>query len=180
MRRLTWLLPLAFFFLNPGFACGPAEPQYKYGAEEMRAAVEGVWSFTIMPEGGGGAMQLSVKIEQAATAPAAHAAAPGRTLVRAAYACGGRTLVKSAGACIDWTEMPLTVTYLAGDPSFANATLSGTFVVNGTEFVTTITDLELVLGGYHITSQLSPGGTLVNPRISPAGTPGTLTIVTRG
>jgi hypothetical protein len=179
MRRLSWLLPIAFFFLNPGFACGPAEPQYKYGADEMRAAVEGTWSFTIMPEGASAPIQVTVELEQAATAPGAQAAAPGRALVRPAYACGSRTLVKSANACIDSSVMPLTVTYVAGDPSFANAALSGTFTVNGTELVTAVTDLELVIGDYHIQSEVSPRGNLVNPLITSTGAQGTLTIVTR-
>ena len=52
MRKLIWIVPLAFFFLNPAIACGPAEPQFQYGAVEMRAAVEGDWSFTITPDGG--------------------------------------------------------------------------------------------------------------------------------
>ena len=30
----------AFFFLNPGLACGPAEAEFQYGATEMRAAIE--------------------------------------------------------------------------------------------------------------------------------------------
>jgi len=41
MPKLMWIVPLAFFFLNPAVACGPAEPQFQYGASEMRAAVEG-------------------------------------------------------------------------------------------------------------------------------------------
>ena len=101
MPKLIWIVPLAFFFLNPAVACGPAEPEFQYGAAEMRAAVEGDWSFTITPDGGT-ATQVTLHVDQAATAADAGVArAPGRSLLRAAYACGTRTLVKSAGACID-------------------------------------------------------------------------------
>ena len=66
MRRLIWLIPLAAFFLNPSFACTD-EPQFQYGAEEMRAAVAGDWSVTITPDGGT-ATQVTVHIDQSATA----------------------------------------------------------------------------------------------------------------
>jgi hypothetical protein len=179
MRRLSWLLAVAFFFLNPGFACGPAEPQFNYSAADMLAAVEGTWSFTIMPEGAANSVQVTVKVEQAAMAPGAQARAPARfVLVRTADACGVRTLVKSAGACVDLSEMPLTVTYLTGDSSFANAPLSGTFLVNGTDFAPANTDLELVLGGYHVHAQVFPDGTILNAGITPMDARGTLTVVT--
>jgi hypothetical protein len=179
VRRLLWAVSAAIFFLNPGFACGPAEPQYQYGAAEMRAAVEGNWSFTIMPDGASSPIQVTVKVEQAATTPGPQVNAPGRRFIRAAYACGSRTLVKSAAACIDSSVMPLVVTFVSGDASFANAQLSGTFTIDGIQFVTAISDLELVLGGYHISSQLSPEGSLVMPRIGPGELLGTLTMATR-
>jgi hypothetical protein len=181
MRRLLWVVPVAFFFLNPSFACGPSEPQYEYGAAEMRAAVEGAWSFTILPDGSTTPLQLVVRIDQAAAAPGTGttARAPGHSFVRAAYACGGRTLVKSADACTDWSEMPLDVKFVSGDASFASAAMSGRFLINGTQFQVWSTDLSLVLGDFKISSQLSPDGTLVNPRVDPTGKPGSLTIVTR-
>jgi hypothetical protein len=179
MRRLAWAIPVALFLLDPSFACGPAEPQYQYGAAEMRAAVEGTWSFTILPDGATTPVQVTVQIAQAASAPGAQARARGRGLVRAAHACGNRTLVKSAAACIDSTTMPLEVRYLAGDASFATAALSGTFEVMSLVFETGSTRLELVLGDYHLESEISPGGTLVNPQVAPTGAAGSLTIVTR-
>ena len=50
MRNLFWLLFIGFFFLNPGVAC-TGEPDYQYGAEELRAAVEGDWSLAMTPNG---------------------------------------------------------------------------------------------------------------------------------
>ena len=80
MPKLIWIVPLAFFFLNPAVASGPAEPEFQYGAAEMRAAVEGDWSFTITPFAGP-ATQVTLHIEQAATvADAGVAHAPGRGL----------------------------------------------------------------------------------------------------
>src|SRR4051795_12742072 len=98
MRKLMWLGPIGPFFLTPTLACSD-EPQFQYGAAEMRAAVEGDWSLTITPDGGT-AMQVTVHVEEAPTALGPTAARwPSRGFVRAAHACGTRTLVKSAGAC---------------------------------------------------------------------------------
>ncbi|HVU51488.1 MAG TPA: hypothetical protein VHL80_12420 [Polyangia bacterium] len=179
MRRLSWLLPVAFFFLNPGFACGPAEPRYSYDAAEMRAAVEGVWSFTITPQGAANTLQLTVKIEQATAAPGAQARSSGRSLVRAAQACGSRTLVKSAGACLDSSVMPLAVTFVAGDASFSGAALSGTFIVDGVDFGPFNSRLALMLGDYSIDAQVAPDGTVLNANVGPGPKLGTLTVLAR-
>jgi hypothetical protein len=177
MRRLLWVVPVAFFFLNPTFACGPAEPQYQYGAAEMRAAVEGNWSFTIMPQDGGAQTQVTVRVEQAATASGQTARAPGRAFVRAAYACGSRTLVKSAAACVDISQMPLTLTYVSGDAAFASAALTGTFLVYGTRF--DFGNLELMVGPYQIVAQVGADRSLGDARVGPGGALGSLTVLTR-
>jgi hypothetical protein len=168
MRNLFWAVPVAVFFLNPSFACSD-EPQFQYGAAEMRAAVEGDWSFTITPDGGT-ATQVTVHLAQAATAPTATASrAPARAFVRAAQACGSRTLVKSAGACIDISQMPLDVTYVSGDSAFATATLTGNFSVYGLVFATG--ELGLVVGSYHLTVQVQADGTPGEARIQSPGPP---------
>ncbi len=170
MRRLIWLIPLAAFFLNPSFACTD-EPQFQYGAEEMRAAVEGDWSFTITPDGGT-ATQITVHLAQSATAPAATASrAPSPGVLRAAYACGTRTLVKAAGACIDTSQMPLDVTYVSG-ASFTSGTLSGEFTVWGLTFG--VGDLNLVLGPYRVTARVNADGSLGAANLVPTG-PGSVT-----
>jgi hypothetical protein len=170
MRNLWWLVPIAVFFLNPSLACSD-EPQFQYGAEEMRAAVAGDWSLTITPDGGS-ATQVTVHVDQAA-APAA-AAGPTRGLVRAAQACGVRTLVKSAGACIDWSEMPLAVGYVSGDSTFTTATLSGQFRIFSLVFDTG--DVTLTIGPYQVLAQVKADGALVDPHLGPLGTAGTVTI----
>jgi len=175
MRRLIWLIPLSAFFLNPSFACTD-EPQFQYGAEEMRAAVQGDWSFTVTPDGGT-ATQVMVHLDQAAVAASATASrAQGRAVVRAAHACGTRTLVKSAGACIDISQMPLAVTYLSGDASFANATLSGTFTVFSLTFG--VGTLDLTLGPYQITVMVNADGSLGEARLVPTGPGGVTGTVT--
>jgi hypothetical protein len=167
MRKSLWLIPAAVFFLNPGFACSD-EPQFQYGAAEMRAVVAGDWSFTITPDGGA-ASQVTVHIDQAATAPGTAAAAvPARSVVRAANACGTRTLVKGAGACIDVTQLPLTVTFVEGDSSFSNAALSGDFSVYGLAFATG--NLDVVLGSYHVALPVNADGSLGDAHLVPAGT----------
>ena len=168
MRKLLWVVPVAAFFLNPGLACTD-EPEFQYGAAEMRAAVEGDWSFTITPDGGD-ATQVTVHVDQAATAPAMAARA---ALVRAAQACGTRTLVKGAGACSDQSAMPLAVSYLSGDTAFSSATLSGMFTVWGLAFGSG--DLDLRIGPYQILSRVSRDGTLADTRLGPLGAAGTLT-----
>jgi hypothetical protein len=173
MRKLLWLIPVAFFFLNPGFGCGADDPQFQYGAEEMRAAIAGDWTFTITPTDGAATI-VTVHIDQAAAPAGASAPAPGRAFVRAAHACGTRTLVKSAAACFDSTAMPLAVTYVSGDATFAELTLSGTFRVASLSFDSG--DLELSIGPYYILSQVNPDGSLVNPRLGSGAQGATLTI----
>jgi len=171
MRRLIWLIPLAAFFLNPSFACTD-EPQFQYGAEEMRAAVAGDWSVTITPDGGT-ATQVTVHIDQSATAATA-SRAPARAIVRAAQACGTRTLVKPAGACIDLSEMPLDVTYVSGDASFTSAALSGEFAVLGLAFVTG--DLSLILGPYRILARVNADGSPGVANLVGVGQTGTVAV----
>ncbi len=173
MRSLVWAIAIAFFFLNPHLACGSDEPQFQYGAEEMRAAIEGDWTFTITPDGGA-AMQVTVHIEQEATTTGATSRRPDSRFVRAAYACGTRTLVKSAAACADLSEMPLTITYVSGDASFSTATMSGNFKVYGLAFASGA--LELTIGRFLILSRVNADGSLNDPHLGPTGTAGTLTV----
>jgi hypothetical protein len=166
-RNLLWIAPIAFFFLNPNIGCGSDEPPFQYGAAEMRATVEGDWSFTITPTGGA-ATQVTVHVEEAAAVDGSAARAPGRALLRAAYACGGRTLVRSASACIDMSEMPLTVSYVTGDSMFSGTTMFGRFRVYGLLFASG--DLELTIGPYQILSQVNADGSFANARLGQAGT----------
>jgi hypothetical protein len=179
MRRILWAVPVAFFFLNPGFACSPAEPQFQYGATEMRAAVEANWSLAIAPQDGGPLQHIIVHVAQAPDAAAVdgQARARGLSLLRPAYACGSRTLVKSAGACLDVTTMPLILTVVSGDPSFPSGKLSGSFTVDGLSFDFGL--LELDVGPYQILGQIYPDGTFSDVHVGPLGAPGSLTIVTR-
>ena len=177
MPKLAWIVPLGFFFLNPAVACGPAEPEFQYGAAEMRAAVEGDWSFTITPAGGA-ATQVTLHIDEAATAgDAGVAREPGRGVLRAAYACGTRTLVKGAGACIDATQMPLALTFVSGDATLGGGRFSGRFLVDGLIFNSVAAGtLSLTIGPYDIESTLGPDGTPGDPDLGPGGTSGTLLV----
>jgi hypothetical protein len=173
VRNLWWMAPVAVFFLDPSFACSD-EPQFQYGAAEMLAAVGGDWSLTITPDGGT-ATQVTVHVDQAGTTnDAGVARAPGRGLVRAAYACGTRTLLKSAGACIDATQMPLVVTYVSGDAAFSTAAMSGSFLVPSLQFAGG--DLTFTIGPYQILTQVMTDGSPVGPYLWPPGTPGTVAV----
>jgi hypothetical protein len=176
MRNLLWLVPVAFFFLNPNVGCAsPDEPQFQYGAAEMVAAIAGTWTFTITPNGGT-ATPVTVQLDEADNVPGATAQASGRSLIRAAHACGSRTLVKSAGACTDFTSMPLAITFVSGDPSLMNAPLSGGFIVSGTTFQAG--QLEVIIGSYQISAVVLPDGTVTNTSLSVTGqgVTGTVTV----
>jgi hypothetical protein len=173
MRNLLWVLPVLAFVLNPSFAC-VEEPEFQYGAAEMRAAVQGDWSFTITPDGRD-AVQVTVHIDQATAAPpAATARTPGAGLVRAAHACGTRTLVKGAGACTSASEMPLAVTYVSGDSSFQSATLSGRFWVGALTFL--FGELTLNLGEYQIVARVNADGSVADLHLGANGLAGTVAV----
>jgi hypothetical protein len=172
MRNLLWLLPLAAFLLNPNLACSD-EPQFQYGAAEMRAAVEGDWSLTLTLESG--ALPVTIHVEQAATAPLATAGAqPRGPLLRPAHACGTRTLVKGAGACGDQSVMPLAVTYVSGDAAFASVPMSGQFMVYGLLFGTG--DMTLTIGTYVVVVPVNADGSFGDPRLSPPTSLASVTI----
>ena len=81
--------------------------------------------------------------------------------------------------------MPLSVTFVSGDPSFSapTATLSGDFEVYATVFDSgAVSQLTLRLGDYTFYSGVAPDGALDGPRIGPGPSgalTGSLTIVTR-
>jgi hypothetical protein len=178
MRRLLWVLPLALFFLNPSLACGPPEPQFSYGAGEMRAAVEGSWSFSIAPDDGSAIQMATVRLQQSTrAAPTLETMARAPALVRAAYACGERTLVRSAGACVDISTMPLDVTVLASDPVLPAVTSFGTFRVEGLDFF--VGELELMVGPYQILMEVAADGSFLNARVGPNGAAGYLNVAAR-
>lgn len=180
MRRLAWILSVAFFFLNPAFACGPAEPEYHFGAPEMSFAVEGNWTFAIASQGGGPLQNVTVHVEQASSAQGTATAAlsPRRSLIRAAHACGGRTLVKSAAACIDITRMPLVVTVVSGDAAFSESAPAGDFNVYGYEF--SQGTLGLKVGPYQLEIQVFADRTFGDAHaMMSTGEQASVTLVTR-
>lgn len=167
MRNVAWLISVGFFFLNPSLACGVDEPEFQYGAPELRMAVEGDWALTITPATGA-AMHVVVHVVQGSGAAVSLEPPVRGGVVRAAYACGTRTLVRSASACVDSSEMPLAVSYVSGDASFAGASMSGRFSVHSLVFA--LGDLELQIGPYQILSQVKADGSLADPRLGSLGT----------
>jgi hypothetical protein len=162
MRSLAFVAAVAFFLVSPGFACGPAEPEWQYGAAEMRAAVEGDWALTITPASGA-PLEYMIHLQQSATAPASAVRERRDGLVRAAYACGGRTLVASASACVDTTRMPLDVTLAPGGPP-TTGTPSGEFSVMSTVFSRGF--LSLKIGDYPVSAEIGPDGTVFSSSAS--------------
>jgi len=177
---VVWPALVLAFFLNPGFACGPADPEFQYGADEMRAAAEGTWFLSFLPAGETEARQVTVKVTQSSKRVAS-LTSPGRSrLIRPAHACGSRTLLKSASACGDSTLMPLDVTFVDGDASLEKAEMSGLFVVDGLTFTNTASgEISFKLGGYTVGGRITPDGTVLAPHLSTAGSTGTVTAAMR-
>lgn len=173
MRKLAWLLLPAFFLINPGFAC-VVEPEFTYGAAELRATIEGDWAVTITPAGGT-PTEYQMTLKQATSAPASAARVPAGSLVRAAHACNDRTLLASANACSSATIMPLTVTLAQGSPPVTGAP-KGTFRVDSLNF--TQGDLLLDVGDLHVTATISPDrAVLGTPTVhATSGAVGTVTV----
>ncbi|HXU62479.1 MAG TPA: hypothetical protein VN962_12300 [Polyangia bacterium] len=174
MRSLLWLVPVAFFFLNPSLGCvGPEETQFQYGATEMQAAIAGTWTFNITPNGGT-AVAVTVQLDEADNVPVASAQVSRPSLIRAAHACGSRTLVKSAAACTDVSSMPLAITFISGDPSLTNVPLSGVFRVTGTTFQAG--SLEVDVGPYQLSAVVLPDGTVSKSYVYVTGQGATATV----
>jgi phage tail sheath gpL-like len=89
-------------------------------------------------------------------------------LVRAAHACGTRTLIASANACTDATEMPLDVTFIAGDSALQATAAEGSFRVDSLIFTTGV--LELAIGGIRISASVDADGNVMSSAlIAPLG-----------
>lgn len=152
-RRIQWIVTgavaVAVLVLNPvsGVLSGP-----RFGAAELRAAVEGTWRLTV--EGQGGENQtVTFRLAQGTAADLRQARAPG--LVREAAACGGRSLVRSAGACMDETRMPLEVTLIA-EGGEQRRTKPGEFRAAGDEFRGG--ELEVAVAEVQLRARVAPGG----------------------
>lgn len=99
---------------------------WRYGEDEMRAAVEGTWELTIAePDGTTKTWKLGIR--QRGTA----ARAERDGWIRSAAACGDRTFVRSAHACITASSMPIEIAVLERPDT---PPVSGEFYVNGTTF----------------------------------------------
>jgi hypothetical protein len=116
MKMLLGTVGLAALVLNP-YACSSTR-ELTYGADDMRAAIEGTWHLATSRG------SYTFQIEQAGATTTETSQA---SLIPSAHACGKRTLVKSAHACVDTTTMPLVVKY-------AGETTEGSFVVDGHTF----------------------------------------------
>jgi hypothetical protein len=151
MPKIAVVFGVLMFLLNPNLACDAGD-QFQYSEADMRAAVEGTWlvNFTASD---GTPTQVTLRIDEGSGSPTS--LRPGG-LVRSAYACGSRTFVKSAAACVDASEMPLAITFVAGDGAYASATWSGNFVVPSTVF--TLGLLSLNLGDLRVQANVLPDG----------------------
>jgi hypothetical protein len=153
-RQLSRLLiftvvGLAVLVLNPVFG---VLGRPSFGAEELRAAVEGTWRLTV--RGGEGAAQtVTFRLAQGSKVEGEHASA--HALVRPAAACGDRTLVKTAGACRDVTRMPLEVTLIA-DRDERRQAEAGELMVVGGSF--DWADLQVRVAELQVSARVTPAG----------------------
>jgi hypothetical protein len=127
-------------------------PRPNFGADELRAAVEGTWRLTVRDENGAEGT-VTFRLAQGSEVEGEHASA--HTLIRPAAACGRRTLVRSAGACKDITRMPLEVTLIAdgGERRQAGA---GEITVVGTTFAEA--DLRVRVPHVWVSASVTPAG----------------------
>jgi hypothetical protein len=150
-RLLVITIGVAALVLNPFFGCGQDAPNFRYGPDEMRAAVEGTWKLTVPATTATPGYDLLLSISQAAQPVENHARAQG--LVPEATACGTRTLVKSAAACGDMSTMPLDVVLTAG-----TGDATGRFSVYSLEFEHGV--LELDVETSKVSARVTPTGTM--------------------
>ena len=152
---------VAVLVLNPVFGVF-SEPGF--GAEELRAAVEGTWRLTV--RGADGSEQaVMFRLAQGSEVEGGQSSA--RALVRPAAACGTRTLVRTAGACGDVTRMPLEVRLIAQGVARRQAE-PGEFVVLGTEFRDG--QLRVTVGDVRLSAGVTARGEVVG--VSSHGTAG--------
>jgi hypothetical protein len=121
LPRLTALAPL-FALALAGAACslGPSEeePDFQYGAEEMRSTVAGDWAGDFAPMGGA-ATTFTLRLEHAppGTAPA----------------CGNRQL-GVGWQCSDSSSLAVKGTFTTADGAYRDAPVEGAFTVDGLTF----------------------------------------------
>jgi hypothetical protein len=165
-RVVLCALGAGVFLFNPA-ACDLGD-DFKYGEGELRAAVEGTWSVTIEPAGGGAPMAFQVRVEQASAAGQALRSGERAAFVTAAMACEQRTLVRSAGACSSSTEMPLAGQVIEGGDALRGQSISGSLRVGGLIFIWG--DLFLKVGPHLVSGVLSSAGEASSLRtLSPEG-----------
>jgi hypothetical protein len=140
---------VAVLVLNPVFG---VLDRPSFGAEELRAAIEGTWRLTVRDEDGA-ERTVTFRLAQGSEVEGGHASA--RALVRPAAACGRRTLVKSAGACRDHTWMPLEVTLIAEGGERPQAE-TGELLVFGTRFDHAL--LEVSVAELRVSASVTPAG----------------------
>jgi hypothetical protein len=165
MKKLVLaVLGLGALVLNPFYACGGG-PNFRYGALEMRKAIEGTWQITAPASASGPARQLTVSLRQGSKARQARAE---RSLIAPAAACGTRSLVRDASACTDDSVMPLEVRW--GDPG-ATSGDTGELSVHGLngEWGESILALD---GAAHVTARISPEGVATDVQVD--GHPATM------
>ncbi len=151
-KLVVILLGFAALVLNPFAACA-VEPGWRFGANEMRAAIEGTWTITVPARGPDApAMTYTVSIRQG-DGSARSESASASSLVAPAAACGSRSFVRTAGACLDSTEMPLDVQIVTGP---VRGTASGELRIIGRSF--SYGRVELTLGASRLTAVVSPDG----------------------
>jgi hypothetical protein len=108
--------------------CGPSDedPEFEFGADEMKNAVTGDWVGSFKPEGAT-ATDLTVHLDYAPPT--------------AQPACGNREL--SHPLCLDISTIKLTGTLTTADAKYSNAAVTGYFTVDGTKLTNGTLEMKL-------------------------------------
>lgn len=156
-RIVTVNIGVAMFLCTPYFLY--RHVAFQFGADELRAAVEGTWEIGIPGPSGsrspGDTTRHTVVIRQGMEAPSGRA---DRGLIRSASACSHRTLIRSAEACLDATEVPLELRALGEAGPFG----TGVMVVYGRKF--SGASLTLQFAGREINAHIDPLGHVIEIR----------------
>lgn len=151
-HAILFAIGIASLVLHPFFGCG-AKEDFRYGAADMRAAIEGTWKLTLPATEKNPVTELVMTISQGAE-PTQDKHSRRRGLVADAAACAERSLVRSAGACVDMSVMPLDVKLLAS----TSIVRAGVFRVTGLRFIAG--HLTFELGNWYLSARVTPDGSI--------------------
>ncbi len=144
--KLAVAAGLVALVTSPLNACRSDET-YRFGAEELRSAVEGSWVLVLPATLDSPRRVYTFGI----TARRMHRPTAARSLVPSAHACGTRSLIAAASACISDSVLPLEIAAVDGD---------GSISVEGYTFDSA--RLDITIDAHRVLARILPDGTITD------------------